>query len=140
MQRTRPVSCSTLIFQSQASNTQVSEESAVDKNAESKASGLDPSADQVLSSTSTSGAGDIQNAQDQVSTPEVPTPVKSVQAELEDNFSPYRFVYPEFLPDPKLIWRNRIREKLERIDMLKRRANIEIPEFYVGTLIIQSHK
>jgi len=41
-------------------------------------------------------------------------------------------VYPEFLPDPNLEWRNKIREKLERIDMIKRRTNIDIPEFYVG--------
>jgi len=76
-------------------------------------------------------------AQEQVSTQHVKVPVRSaaMQAkyELEDTFSPFRFVYPEFLPDPKLDWRNRIREKLERIDMLRRRSNIEIPEFYVGS-------
>nr|CAD7412820.1 unnamed protein product [Timema poppensis] len=44
----------------------------------------------------------------------------------------YRFVYPEFLPDPKIIWRNKVREKLERADMLSRRCHIDIPEFYVG--------
>lgn len=33
----------------------------------------------------------------------------------------YRFVYPEFLPDPKIEFRNPIREKLERMDMLNRR-------------------
>lgn len=43
-----------------------------------------------------------------------------------------RFIYPEFLPDPKMEWRNPIREKLERMDMLKRRSRIDIPEFYVG--------
>lgn len=43
-----------------------------------------------------------------------------------------RFVYPEFLPDPRLDHRNRLREKLERMDMLNRRAHIDIPEFYVG--------
>ncbi|KAK9498704.1 hypothetical protein O3M35_003279 [Rhynocoris fuscipes] len=46
-----------------------------------------------------------------------------------------RFIYPEFLPDPKMEWRNSIREKLERSDMLKRRAVIDIPEFYVGTIM-----
>lgn len=46
-----------------------------------------------------------------------------------------RFIYPEFLPDPKMEWRNPIREKLERMDMLKRRANIDIPEFYVGSIM-----
>jgi large subunit ribosomal protein L19 len=61
-----------------------------------------------------------------------PTRPKTVQQELEDNFAPYRYIYPEFLPQPELQYRNRIREKLERGDMLARRANIDIPEFYVG--------
>lgn len=47
----------------------------------------------------------------------------------------YRFVYPEFLPDPKVQWRNSVREKLERMDMLNRRKHIDIPEFYVGTVL-----
>ncbi|XP_052868917.1 39S ribosomal protein L19, mitochondrial [Anopheles cruzii] len=47
----------------------------------------------------------------------------------------YRHVYREFLPDPKLEWRNSLREKLERRDMLSRRANIDIPEFYVGSVL-----
>ncbi|XP_073987519.1 large ribosomal subunit protein bL19m-like isoform X2 [Rhodnius prolixus] len=46
-----------------------------------------------------------------------------------------RFIYPEFLPDPKMEWRNPIREKLERMDMLKRRSRIDIPEFYVGNIM-----
>jgi len=55
--------------------------------------------------------------------------------EMEENFAPFRFVYPEFLPDPSIKWRNRVREKLERIDMLKRRSNLDIPEFYVGSIL-----
>lgn len=47
----------------------------------------------------------------------------------------YRFIYPEFLPDPKVEWRNPIREKLERLDMVDRRTQIEIPEFYVGSIL-----
>lgn len=47
----------------------------------------------------------------------------------------YRFLYPEFLPDPKVEWRNSVREKLERIDMVNRRMQIEIPEFYVGSIL-----
>lgn len=47
----------------------------------------------------------------------------------------YRFIYPEFLPDPKVEWRNTVREKLERLDMIDRRAQIEIPEFYVGSIL-----
>lgn len=59
---------------------------------------------------------------------------KSVPIQKNPSIVPseYRFIYPEFLPDPKVEWRNAIREKLERTDMLKRRGNIEIPEFYVG--------
>lgn len=44
----------------------------------------------------------------------------------------YRFVYPEFLPDPKIEFRNKLREKLERQDMIARRSQLDIPEFYVG--------
>ncbi|XP_018793096.1 PREDICTED: 39S ribosomal protein L19, mitochondrial [Bactrocera latifrons] len=47
----------------------------------------------------------------------------------------YRFIYPEFLPDPKVEWRNPVREKLERMDMLDRRTKIDIPEFYVGSIL-----
>ena len=67
---------------------------------------------------------------------ETPVPESSASRNLQiskgETFGPFRFVYPEFLPDPRLDWRNRIREKLERIDMLRRRSNIDIPEFYVG--------
>ncbi|XP_053695771.1 39S ribosomal protein L19, mitochondrial [Sabethes cyaneus] len=47
----------------------------------------------------------------------------------------YRYIYQEFLPDPKVEWRNQIREKLERLDMLNRRSNVDIPEFYVGSVL-----
>ncbi|KAL4717038.1 hypothetical protein ACJJTC_016925 [Scirpophaga incertulas] len=46
-----------------------------------------------------------------------------------------RHIYPEFLPDPNPNWRNSLREKLEREDMLKRRGQVEIPEFYVGSVL-----
>lgn len=46
-----------------------------------------------------------------------------------------RYVYPEFLPDPKMEWRNSLREKLERMDMIQRRKHIDIPEFYVGSIM-----
>ncbi|CAG7734230.1 unnamed protein product [Allacma fusca] len=61
--------------------------------------------------------------------------VQKVSGGQGDNFAPFRFVYPEFLPDPRIDWRNRIREKLERVDMLKRRSVVEIPEFYVGSIM-----
>lgn len=47
----------------------------------------------------------------------------------------YRFIYPEFLPDPQPEFRNHIREKIERMDMINRRTHIDIPEFYVGSIL-----
>lgn len=48
------------------------------------------------------------------------------------SFANYRHIYAEFLPDPKIEFRNPLREKLERLDMIARRTQIDIPEFYVG--------
>lgn len=47
----------------------------------------------------------------------------------------YRFIYPEFLPEPDPEYRNPLREKLERMDMIARRAHIIIPEFYIGSVL-----
>lgn len=47
----------------------------------------------------------------------------------------YRFKYPDLLPLPKMEWRNAIREKLERRDQMARRSQIDIPEFYVGSVL-----
>lgn len=44
-----------------------------------------------------------------------------------------RYVYPDFLPNPIPYLRDRILEKLERKDMFRRRQQINIPEFYVGS-------
>lgn len=52
----------------------------------------------------------------------------------------YRLIYPEFLPDPRIDFRNSVREKLERMDMISRRSQIDIPEFYVGKYSIHIHK
>lgn len=46
-----------------------------------------------------------------------------------------RFKYPEMFPEPFMIWRNPLKEKLERKDMLARRSRIYIPEFYVGSVL-----
>lgn len=46
-----------------------------------------------------------------------------------------RFQYQEFLPDPTQKFRNLTRERLERKDMLARRTQIHIPEFYVGSIV-----
>ncbi len=47
----------------------------------------------------------------------------------------YRFGYPEFLPDCERKLRNHTRELLERKDMLARRENVMLPEFYVGSIV-----
>ncbi|XP_020285687.1 39S ribosomal protein L19, mitochondrial [Pseudomyrmex gracilis] len=51
----------------------------------------------------------------------------------------YRFIYPEFLPEPDTKYRNPLREKLERMDMLARRAHIVIPEFYIGSILAATY-
>lgn len=40
------------------------------------------------------------------------------------------------MPDPDFTKRHPIAEKLERLDMMRRREVIEIPEFYVGKRLI----
>lgn len=48
-------------------------------------------------------------------------------------------MYPEFLPDASAgEARDRLVERLERRDMMMRRAKIEIPEFYVGSILAVS--
>lgn len=62
--------------------------------------------------------------------------VKQSKADgIRQSVSAYRYIYPEFLPDPKIQFRNEIREKLERNDMIARRTHIDIPEFYVGKFV-----
>lgn len=39
----------------------------------------------------------------------------------------YRFIFPEFLPDPNIKFRNTIAEKLQRNDLIARRSRVEIP-------------
>lgn len=51
-----------------------------------------------------------------------------------ESYAHYRHIYPEFLPDPDPTMRNKLREKLERLDMLSRRHHVDIPEFYVGKI------
>ncbi|CAF0786274.1 unnamed protein product [Brachionus calyciflorus] len=47
----------------------------------------------------------------------------------------YKYIYPDFLPNPVYYFRDKIRERLERNDMLNRRKQITIPEFYVGSIL-----
>ncbi|KAL3266607.1 hypothetical protein HHI36_010771 [Cryptolaemus montrouzieri] len=54
---------------------------------------------------------------------------------IRKKFTEYRYIYPEFLPSPEIKFRNAIREKLERKDMVARRTQIAIPEFYVGSIL-----
>ncbi|GJQ78800.1 mRpL19 [Trypoxylus dichotomus] len=64
------------------------------------------------------------------------SPVKAHKNEdIKKSFADFRHIYPEFLPDPKIEFRNPIREKLERMDMICRRSQIDIPEFYVGSIL-----
>jgi len=39
----------------------------------------------------------------------------------------YRYIFPEFLPDPNPLFRNAISERLQRKDMVTRRDTIEVP-------------
>lgn len=72
----------------------------------------------------------VQNVQ---KNEEKPNSGQQKKSDLE--LAEYRFVYPEFLPNPKFKVRHKICEKLEREDMLRRRSVIVIPEFYVGSIM-----
>lgn len=70
-------------------------------------------------------------------TPQVVVEIKKPSGRRPSNPGlEFRHIYPEFLPDPNPKWRNSLREKLERADMLQRRNKIDIPEFYVGKFFI----
>ncbi|MFH4974986.1 hypothetical protein AB6A40_001695 [Gnathostoma spinigerum] len=47
----------------------------------------------------------------------------------------FPLIYPDFLPSPVYGRRNALKEKLERADMLERRTILDIPEFYVGSVV-----
>ena len=59
-------------------------------------------------------------------------PVKNFRDTDIDMVNKMREKFPEFLPNPDWKHRDRIAEKIERLEMYKRRQNINIPEFYVG--------
>ena len=46
----------------------------------------------------------------------------------------YRYIFPEFLPDPNPEFRNALAERLQRKDLLARRNHVEIP----GTLTLEN--
>ncbi|XP_071641497.1 large ribosomal subunit protein bL19m [Temnothorax longispinosus] len=83
----------------------------------------------VRGNYSTAAQDSIQEAQNNKKIPERNVEQKKT---IPDR---YRFIYPEFLPDPDPKYRNTLREKLERMDMLARRTHIAIPEFYVGSIL-----
>jgi len=66
---------------------------------------------------------------------ELSTPVLSEERKKTLRRRDYRFAYPEFLPDSEPKFRNHTRELLERRDMIARRENVMIPEFYVGSIV-----
>jgi len=82
----------------------------------------------IRTNTSTTLSSPVKKLHDNDGSPESIEKKKS----LSDR---YRFVYKEFLPDPEPKHRNTLREKLERMDMLARRVNVSIPEFYVGSIL-----
>ncbi|XP_033341913.2 mitochondrial ribosomal protein L19 [Megalopta genalis] len=77
----------------------------------------------------------ISQTLDQEKEPENNFQKKNDKNPSDTTYENYRFVYPEFLPDPNSLYRNNVREKLERLDMLARRSVVSIPEFYVGSIL-----
>jgi len=59
----------------------------------------------------------------------------SRKASLNQTIRDFPVIYPDFLQSP--VWERRIPlfEKLQRADMLERRMHIDIPEFYVGSIV-----
>ncbi|KAL7678025.1 hypothetical protein ACOME3_004252 [Neoechinorhynchus agilis] len=49
------------------------------------------------------------------------------------NYDMFRITHPDFIPDPTAYFRDHVAEHLERLDMLNRRSQLEIPIFYVGS-------
>lgn len=54
---------------------------------------------------------------------------------LPEDLAEYRNKFPEFLPAYDPFFRHPLAHKIERAMMLERRSVIEIPEFYVGTIM-----
>uniref|UniRef100_A0A7E4W4K7 Large ribosomal subunit protein bL19m n=1 Tax=Panagrellus redivivus TaxID=6233 RepID=A0A7E4W4K7_PANRE len=57
---------------------------------------------------------------------------KTQQKQSIDDFP---LIYPDFLPSPVWNRRSALFERLQRADMLERRMHIDIPEFYVGSIV-----
>lgn len=66
-------------------------------------------------------------------TKEAPRAIRSIASFYYYSVGQFRAMYQELLPhnlDPR--YRDRIRERLERREMMLRRHHLTIPEFYVG--------
>ncbi|KAI1278834.1 39S ribosomal protein L19, mitochondrial [Halotydeus destructor] len=61
--------------------------------------------------------------------------IKWTESVLPTNMSEMRFKFPEFLPPDDPEFRHPLMNKLEREDMLKRRQVLDVPEFYVGSIL-----
>jgi len=85
--------------------------------------------DSVLDKTRISKLGVAAKA------PSVEEPVSKVKNTENVQNRDYKYIYPDFLPNPVYYFRDKIREKLERRDMINRRKQINIPEFYVGCVL-----
>lgn len=66
---------------------------------------------------------------------EPPREKKWNESVLDKDLAEMRFKFPDFLPADDPRFRHPIMTKLERIDMLRRRQEIDIPEFYVGSIL-----
>ena len=60
------------------------------------------------------------------------SPLTDEKLVLSPKPSVFRLIYPDFLQS--VVWnrRNALFEELQRKDMLERRMQLDIPEFYVG--------
>ncbi|XP_054164007.1 39S ribosomal protein L19, mitochondrial-like [Oppia nitens] len=59
----------------------------------------------------------------------------NAQSAIPTDLAELRFAYPEFLPKPVVDHRDKLCEQLMRKDLIRRRNVIEIPEFYVGSIL-----
>ncbi|CAB3408956.1 unnamed protein product [Caenorhabditis bovis] len=72
------------------------------------------------------------------SDPQLAAPIANrIRSEAEQigHINAFPEIYPDFLQTPVWNRRNPLKEELERQDMLERRMNIDIPEFYVGSIV-----
>ncbi|KAH7670004.1 Protein MRPL-19, partial [Aphelenchoides avenae] len=68
----------------------------------------------------------------EVSTSRKPVSTASKKSKYIDDFP---LIYPDFLPSPVWNRRDPLFEELLRADMMERRMNLDIPEFYVGSVM-----